>query len=102
MSHEIILDYVEDEYSNANEDTDNKVGVYDTEDVEEDDDDENNNAQTAKSSNSDTSRKISLSNSIRKISLTEQTSILVSNDIKKTNNFLNDFGPPQHDAGNFL
>jgi hypothetical protein len=47
LSQEIILDYVEDEYSDENEDTDDEVGDYDAEDVEEDDDDENNNAQTA-------------------------------------------------------
>jgi hypothetical protein len=47
LSQEIILDYVEDDDSDENEDTDGEVGDYDTEDVVEDDDDENNNAQTA-------------------------------------------------------
>jgi hypothetical protein len=71
------MDYVEDEDSDENEDTDDEVWDYDAEDVEEDDNDENNNAQTAKSSYSDTSRKISISNSMSKISLTEKTLILV-------------------------
>ena len=96
------MDYVEDEDSDENEDTDDEVWDYDAEDVEEDDNDENNNAQTAKSSYSDTSRKISISNSMSKISLTEKTLILVSNDIQKTNNFLNDLGSSQADVRNLL
>ncbi len=93
LSQQVLLDYFEDKDTDESE----RSAVEENEEVDEDCEDEDTNikAKGAKSSQSKPNNKISLSNSMIKISFTEKTLILVSNDIQKTNEYLDNLGSSQ-------
>ena len=109
LSQQVLLDYIEDKdtdesESSAVEEDEEDEDEEENEGVDEDCEDEDTNikAKGAKSSQSKPNNKISLSNSMSKISLTEKTLILVSNDIQKTNEYLDDLVSSQTEVIIFL
>ena len=100
LSQQVLLDYIGDKGSDENEtsaDEEENEGV----DADREDEDRTK-AKFSKSSESKPKSKISLSDSMSKISLTEKTLILVSNDIQKTNEYLVEIGSAQTEVINLL
>ena len=105
LSQQVLLDYIGDKGSDENETSadEEDEDEEENEGVDADlEDEDRTKAKFSKSSESKPKSKISLSDSMSKISLTEKTLILVSNDIQKTNEYLVEIGSAQTEVINLL